>query len=97
MDILKVLKFVADHADVGIKAIEAVKHLFSKGSDKQLAATEIINAAGALTSSLTDEEKASTLVPAVQDAIKSLIDAKVAVMNAEAKVRIAILASKESH
>ena len=72
-----------------ISAVEALKHLFEKGSDKQAAARDIVLAAIGLS-----PDRVQNASPQILDALNAAIDAQVAAMKAKDKVQALVAALK---
>ena len=93
----KIVKFAVEHADLGVKAVEAIKGVFTKGSDKKAAALDILNTAIEAGAELSDDEQQLALLPEVKQAYDAVIEAKVSVMKAQKELLDVLKVARASY
>jgi hypothetical protein len=93
----KIAKFAIQHADLGVKAVEAIKGVFTKGSDKKAAALDILQTAIVAGAELSDDEQQLALLPEVKQAYHAVIEANVAVMKARKELMDVLQAARAAY
>lgn len=106
LNILKIISFIGRHAKDGVQVVEATKELFTNGADKKQKVRDLIEAAitkGAQLDAhesdhqLSKAEQVLALLPECREAYDALIEARVAVLKAEAALRAVLDEAREIH